>query len=235
MSGKLVLVPTPIHESLPLEPVALSLLQADALKENTIIAMEEHKVGRQRWLKWGLPRESIEAFVLFNEHTSDKEIPELMKKLKAGFTVYLMSDGGLPAFCDPGQKLIEACHKQRIKVTSTPFPNSIALAVSLSGFAHDTFYFAGFIPLKSPEREQAFKRLSQSKEMSILMDTPYRLGKVLSELKEHLPPHREIFLASDLNAPEELLLRGSVDSVIKSLNPSEKREFILLIAPVSKA
>ena len=235
MSGKLVLVPTPIHESLPLEPVALSLLQADALKENTIIAMEEHKVGRQRWLKWGLPRESIEAFVLFNEHTSDKEIPELMKKLKAGLTVYLMSDGGLPAFCDPGQKLIEACHKQRIKVTSTPFPNSIALAVSLSGFAHDTFYFAGFIPLKSPEREQAFKRLSQSKEMSILMDTPYRLGKVLSELKEHLAPQREIFLASDLNAPEELLLRGSVDSVIKSLNPSEKREFILLIAPVSKA
>lgn len=235
MSGKLVLVPTPIHEALPLEPVALSLLQADALKENTIIAMEEHKVGRQRWLKWGLPRESIETFVLFNEHTSDKEIPELMKKLKAGFTVYLMSDGGLPAFCDPGQKLIEACHKQRIKVTSTPFPNSIALAVSLSGFAHDTFYFAGFIPLKSPEREQAFKRLSQSKEMSILMDTPYRLGKVLGELKEHLAPQREIFLASDLNAPEELLLRGSVDSVIKSLNPSEKREFILLIAPVSKA
>jgi 16S rRNA (cytidine1402-2'-O)-methyltransferase len=78
VSGKLVLVPTPIHEALPLEPVALSLLQADALKKNTIIAMEEHKVGRQRWLKWGLPRESIEAFVLFNEHTSDKEIPELM-------------------------------------------------------------------------------------------------------------------------------------------------------------
>jgi 16S rRNA (cytidine1402-2'-O)-methyltransferase len=233
VSGKLVLVPTPIYESLPLEPVALGLLQEDALKENTIIAMEEHKVGRQRWLKWGLPRESIESFLLFNEHTSTKEIPELLKKLKAGFTVYLMSDGGLPAFCDPGQKLIEACHKQRIKVTSTPFPNSIALAVSLSGFAHDTFYFAGFIPLKSPEREQTLKKLSQSREMSILMDTPYRLNKILSELKEHLAPNREIFLASDLNSPEELLIRGTIETVMKSLNPSEKREFILLLAPLS--
>ncbi|MFY7994257.1 MAG: SAM-dependent methyltransferase [Bacteriovoracaceae bacterium] len=231
MSGKLILVPTPIHESLPLEPVAQSMLLENALDEKTIIAVEEHKVGRQRWLKWGLPRESIEHFVLFNEHTSLKEIPELLKKLKAGFNIYLMSDGGLPAFCDPGQKLIESCHKQGIKVTSTPFPNSIALAVSLSGFPHDTFYFAGFIPLKSPEREESLKRLAQSPEMSILMDTPYRLSKILSELQEQLSPHREIFLASDLNSPEELLLRGPVQTIINSLKPSEKREFILLIAP----
>lgn len=231
MSGKLILIPTPIHESLPLEPVAQSMLLETALDEKTIIAVEEHKVGRQRWLKWGLPRECIEHFVLFNEHTSSKEIPELVKKLKAGFNIYLMSDGGLPAFCDPGQKLIESCHKQGIKVTSTPFPNSIALAVSLSGFPHDTFYFAGFIPLKSPEREASLKRLALSPEMSILMDTPYRLGKILSELQELLPANREIFLASDLNSPEELLLRGPVQTIINSLKPSEKREFILLIAP----
>lgn len=231
MTGKLVLVPTPIHESLPLEPVAQALLLENALKENVIIAVEEHKVGRQRWLKWGLPRESIENFVLFNEHTSDKEIPELLKKLKAGATVYLMSDGGLPAFCDPGQKLIEACHKQRVKVTSTPFPNSIALSVTLSGFPHESFYFAGFLPLKSPEREKSLKRLAQSSEVSILMDTPYRLMKVLAELKEILPPSREIFLGCDLNSPEELLLRGPVESLIKALGPSEKREFILLIGP----
>ncbi len=231
MSGKLILVPTPIYESLPLEPVALAMLLENSLNENTIIAVEEHKVGRQRWLKWGLPREAIEKFVLFNEHTSSKEIPELMKKLKSSHTVYLMSDGGLPAFCDPGQKLIEACHKQRIEVTSTPFPNSIALSVSLSGFPHDSFYFAGFLPLKSPDREKALKRLASSTEMSILMDTPYRLNKVLGELKEVLPPGREIFIGMDLNAPEEKLLRGTVDSVIKALGPSEKREFILIIGP----
>ncbi len=234
MSGKLILVPTPIHESLPLETVAQSLLLEDSLKEKTIIAVEEHKVGRQRWLKWGLPRETIEKFVLFNEHTSTNEVPELIKKLKAGFTVYLMSDGGLPAFCDPGQKLIEACHRQGIKVTSTPFPNSIALAVSLSGFPHETFYFAGFIPIKSPERESSLKRLSQSKEMSILMDTPYRLNKILMELKEVISPSREVFLASDLNSPDELLLRGSIDSVLGALKSSEKREFILIIGPQTK-
>lgn len=234
MSGKLILVPTPIHESLPLESVALASLLEDALKENIVIAVEEHKVGRQRWLKWGLPREAIEKFILFNEHTSDKEIPGLIQKLKSGASVYLMSDGGLPAFCDPGQKLIDSAHKNRIKVTSTPFPNSIALAVSLSGFPHDTFYFAGFVPLKSPEREQRMKSLAHNPEMSILMDTPYRLGKILSELKDLLPPNREIFLASDLNSPEELLLRGPIDTVIKALNPSEKREFILIIAPSKK-
>src|SRR5690242_20457626 len=112
----LILVPTPLQDDLPLESVALERLKADALKDNIVLLVEEHKVARQRWLKWGLPREAIEKFVLFNEHTQKETLPEVLKKLKAGNDVYLLSDCGLPAFCDPGQVLVDACHKQRIKV-----------------------------------------------------------------------------------------------------------------------
>jgi 16S rRNA (cytidine1402-2'-O)-methyltransferase len=104
----LILVPTPLQDDLPLETVALKLLLENCLKENVLLLVEEHKVARQRWLKWGLPREAIEKFVLFNEHTQKETMSDVLKKLKTGMEVYLLSDCGLPAFCDPGQVLVDS-------------------------------------------------------------------------------------------------------------------------------
>lgn len=226
----LTLIPTPLQDDLPLETVALKILHENALKENTLLLVEEHKVARQRWLKWGLPREAIERFVLFNEHSQKTELPEVLKKLKAGMDVYLLSDCGLPAFCDPGQNLVDACHKQGIKVTATPFPNSIALAVSLSGFSHDTFVFSGFVPVKEPERTQWMKKELKRPETLIWMETPYRLKKILEELAA-LEGKREVFLALDLGSPSEELRRGKADRISSSVQVSEKREFVLVIGP----
>lgn len=227
----LILVPTPLQDDLPLESVALELLKENALKENVVLLVEEHKVARQRWLKWGLPREAIEKFVLFNEHTQKEALPEVMKKLKAGNDVYLLSDCGLPAFCDPGQVLVDACHKQRIKVTSTPFPNSIALSVSLSGFSHESFVFSGFVPVKEPQRTQWMKKELKRAETLVWMETPYRLKKLLEELAA-IEQKREVFLALDLGSPSEELLRGSAGKIASLIPEKEKREFVLLLAPL---
>lgn len=226
----LTLVPTPLQDDLPLEPTALGLLQKDCLNANVLLLVEEHKVARQRWLKWGLPREAIERFVLFNEHTQKEVTPEILKKLKTGTRAYLLSDCGLPAFCDPGQSLVDSCHRQRIKVTSTPFPNSISLAVALSGFPHDTFVFSGFIPVKEPERSVWMKGQLRRPEVLIWMETPYRLGKVLKEIQV-LKCARELFLAMDLGGPEETLLRGNVDQIVSFIPEKDKREFVLLLGP----
>lgn len=228
---ELILVPTPIQDDLPLEPVALEKLKEDALKEDVLILVEEHKVGRQRWIKWGLPREAIERFVLFNEHTQVKIQDEVVKLIKGGKRAYLLSDCGLPAFCDPGQLLVDACHKNGIKVTATPYPNSISLAVALSGFPHDTFVFSGFVPVKEPDRTSWMKKELKRPETLVWMETPYRLKKLVEELKE-TGSKRDIFLALDLGAGNELLVRGSPQSVAGKLTVDEKREFVLVIAPL---
>lgn len=225
----LVLVPTPIHDELPLEPIALKRLLDDSLKENVVLLVEEHKVARQRWLKWGLPREAIEKFILFNEHSQEKILPDVMKELKSGKLVYLLSDCGLPAFCDPGQKLVDSCHKQGVKVTATPFPNSIALAVALSGFSHQSFVFSGFVPAQVPERGEWMKKELKRPETLVWMETPYRLKKLLEDLDSC---SRELFLGLDLGAASEQLLRGNSKKLLKELGENLKREFVLLIAPV---
>lgn len=226
----LILVPTPLHDDLPLESVALKLLGEECLNENIILLVEEHKVGRQRWLKWGLPREAIEKFILFNEHTQEKLVPDVMKLLKSGKKVFLLSDCGLPAFCDPGQTLVDSCHKQGIKVTSTPFSNSIALAIALSGFTHDSFVFSGFIPVKEPQRSEWMVKELKRPETLIWMETPYRLKKLMEDLQKN-NVKREIFFACDLGGPEELLIRGSIASVAGRVTQLEKREFVLVLGP----
>ncbi len=228
----LILVPTPIQEDHPLETTARELLLSDCMKEEVLILVEEHKVGRQRWLKWGLPREAIDKFILYNEHSQEKITGDIIKEIKTGKRAYLLSDCGLPAFCDPGQHLVDQCHKQGLKVSATPFPNSIALALALSGFSHATFLFNGFIPVKEPERSDWMKLNLKRPETLIWMETPYRLKKLLDDLVK-LDPKREIFMGVDLGGKEELLVRGKAQSVAGRFDGSEKREFVMVLSPLT--
>lgn len=228
MKGKLILVPTPIDDVSPLEPMALGLLKEATFDENCLIAVEDAKPGRRRWLHWGLPREAIAEFVLYNEHTRKNELGHLLERLLAGATVYLMSDGGLPAFCDPGRDLVDACHKRDIIVSATPFCNSVLLALALSGIKHDKFMFCGFLPAKKEERSEELKKIMQQRETQILMDTPYRLSKTLEEVAL-ISPQKDVFLALNLNHKDELLLRGKASKVARKVS-GLKAEFILVIS-----
>ncbi len=228
MTGTLTLIPTPISSDIALEPIARELL-ANGYANGSLILVEEHKVARRRWIKEELPREAIDDFVLYNEHSFQEAGEDALKALKSGTDVFLFSDCGLPAFCDPGRLLVESCHKKKIKVTSAPFANSIALALALSGFVHDKFIFEGFIPARRPERGQELKRILREKRTTILMDTPYRLLKFLEEIST-AGFSREIFLGMNLNCPNEQLLRGNIKDIIKNIK-EPKSEFILILGP----
>ena len=236
--GVLTLIPTPIDEQSPLEQTAHNLLLNAAEKGNSLFVIEDLKPGRRRWLKWKLPRKCVDDFILYNEHSAREISSKLLTELKKGRNVYLMSDGGLPAFCDPGIELVDLCHKNGIKVTSTPFANSISLALALSGFSHNKFVFEGFLPRDTGSRKGAITAILKEPRTTILMDTPYRLKKTLEELKtmmNKLHSRREVFLAMNLNEPDsELLLRGTPSDILNKLE-TFKHEFILIIAPGKKA
>lgn len=238
MKGLLTLIPTPLQEDLPLEPQALELLHKVASDPESLILVEELKVGRQRWLRWGLPRETIERFIPFNEHTHSEQEKIVLPLLKKGAQAILMSDGGLPAFCDPGQQLVNLCHENKIRVTSTSFPNSIALSLALSGFSHHQFFFAGFLPQKDPERKKALEGIWKNPHTQILMDTPYRRARLLDELAASCPSsqtQRKWLLALELNGSQEKLLRGDLRSLIDESKALEKQEFILVLDQLRSA
>lgn len=230
--GILTLVPTPISETGLLEPVALEkLLKAATTEaETSIFVIEDLKPGRRRWLGFGLPRESIDSFVQYNEHTAAVVSKELLAKLQAGFNVFLMSDGGLPAFYDPGIELVDLCHKNNIQVTSTPFFNSISLALALSGFSHKKFWFEGFLPIDANDRASVIKNIMNMKHTAIVMDTPYRLKRVLEEFQASFgSSKKKLFVALDLNSPTEELRRGTPSELLAAI-VDQKREFVLIVS-----
>lgn len=228
----LILIPTPIDETSKLNPESFDALLEASTNPNAIIAVEDLKPARRRWIQFGLPREAIDRFIQLNEHTTKLETENLLCELKNGKAVYLMSDGGLPAFCDPGRELVYLCHKNNIKVTSGPFFNSVILALALSGFKHDEFYFHGFLPLKDEDRDLKIKKILDSKVTSILMDTPYRLKKVMSEFLKYKNQYKfkELFLAQNLNTDNENLTLFNLAS-LKEGTEFGKVEFILIVSP----
>ena len=229
MTGRLVLIPTPIDDQSPLEPTAHAMLMKAALErpEHSVFAIEDLKPGRARWLSWGLPREVVDDFVLYNEHTREEIRGELLERMYMGSDVYLMSDGGLPAFCDPGRHLVAACHRDGLSVTSTPFPNSTLLALALSGFDHNEFLFKGFLPVEKGERKKALGEIAKRSGTIVLMETPYRLTRLLEELNGLWKG--QAFMALDLCMPSQELILGSISDIARRCK-GQKREFVLILS-----
>jgi 16S rRNA C1402 (ribose-2'-O) methylase RsmI len=60
------------------------------------------------------------------------------------------------------------------------------------------------------------------------MDTPYRLGAVLSDVEKVFGQRKQITLACDLTQHSESILRGEISEIIKQVL-KRKAEFILII------
>ena len=220
------MIPTTISDEYELDEVTKKRIW-EGIKRKDLFLIEEHKVARRRWIKWGFDREMIDSFIIFNEHNQKIDFQQYLQKLKDGQNIYLMSDCGLPAFCDPGRLLIEFCHKNNIKVTSLAFSNSVLLALTLSGFESNRFRFLGFIPRESENRIKFYQEINLINETCLIMDTPYRLNKVIEEVSTHLADKR-VFLAMNLQSKQEDYFIGPAKK-LKGKYKGEKAEFVLVI------
>ncbi len=227
----LLLVSTPIAEEGTISEELKSRL-LKAFEDGETLLIEDEKPARRRWRAWDLPREAIETFVPYNEHTRQELDSSLIQRLKSGEKMLLMSDGGTPGFCDPGRSLIEKCHQNRIKVSITESFNSLIPAVALSGFTEGAFEFHGFPPRDKEMRKSFFKKLFQSSSCSIFMDTPYRLDRVLDEVvfasENSNAQSRRHAVVMDINRESEAILWGDLKGIKKEA-PLGKREFLWVV------
>lgn len=201
----------------------ITLRALEVLNNADLIIGEEFKeVSR---LLRGLEIKNKDLEVL-NEHSEDQDILELLEKCQSQ-NVCLVSDCGTPSFCDPGFQLVKLCREHNIPVVSVPGASSLMALVSLSSAQLRSFYFAGFPPRDKEERRQFFKKLSTYKEPIVLMDTPYRLNKVLQECAQVMPK-RKALLGMGLTSAEEEVFENTLQELNKQI-PKSKREFVLLI------
>jgi 16S rRNA (cytidine1402-2'-O)-methyltransferase len=140
----------------------------------------------------------------------------------------LISDCGTPAFADPGALLVQLAMDYEIKVVPVPGASSLMELLSISPEPLKEFYFAGFLPRKEDERKAKLDQLRKMRVPVVLMDTPYRLERMLQDIQNTFGKGRVITLGLNLTMPNEKVIHQPVGEVLKKLK-GQKAEFILIV------
>jgi 16S rRNA (cytidine1402-2'-O)-methyltransferase len=147
-----------------------------------------------------------------HEHNEASRSAQLISELHAGRSAAYISDAGMPGVSDPGQRLVNACIRAGIPVEVLPGPSAVTTALIGSGFPADAFFFGGFLPVKSGQRERALTKALERDETSVFFESPHRIDGTL-ELLARLAPERSICVARELTKKFEEYRRGAAAAV----------------------
>ena len=139
MSGVLYLVATPIGN---LEDITLRAIKT--LNESSIVLAENTKTSKKLFSAHGINSK----LVSFNDFSSDTKIVSLLRKLKGGDSISLISDAGTPLISDPGFNLVSQAIDANIIIESIPGPSAVIAGLITSGIDNQKFIFEGFLPKK---------------------------------------------------------------------------------------
>jgi len=221
---KLFIVPTPIGNLQDITFRAISVL-----KSVDLILAEDTRVSG-KLLKHFEIDTKMQSYHMHNEH---KVLKSIVKKLKSGIEIALISDAGTPAISDPGFLLTRACVDNGIAIECLPGATAFVPALVNSGLPNDRFVFEGFLPLKKG-RQTRLKLLAQEARTIVIYVSPHKLNKTLEDIAIHFGPERNISVSRELSKIYEETLRGSVKSVLDYYNSNPaKGEIVLIISGLS--
>ncbi len=220
---KLYLVPTPIGN---LEDITLRAIRVLG-EVDGILAEDTRNSGQLlKHLNISKPLYSHHAH---NEHTG---VPGVVKMLKEGKSLALISDAGTPGISDPGYLLVKACVDNGIEVESLPGATAFVPALVNSGFPTDRFVYEGFLPHKKG-RQTRWKALAEEERTIVLYESPHRLVKALEQIIEFISADRLVMVGREISKLHEQMVRGTATEVLAyfTAHPDKVRgEIVIVIA-----
>ena len=174
-----------------------------------------------------------EKLIEFSEHTKQKDIYEIVEKILNCEVSTLISDCGTPVLEDPGKILLEYCYSNNIKVSPIPGVSSITAAIMCLPFNFKEFYYAGLLSRDDKEREKKLIHLKKFNIPIIILDTPYRMNKVLNVIKKVYSKNKIVGLCLDLTTEKEEIIIdeiGNICDMFNKNNDKNKREFVIIIS-----
>ena len=209
--GRLIVCPTPIGN---LEDVTLRVLSS--LREADLVACEDTRRTRVLLDRYGVSAK----LVSYHEHNERARSAELVKRMRDGATVALVSDAGMPLVSDPGFVLVQACVAAGLAVEVLPGPSAALAALVASALPADHWHFAGFLPRKRGELEALF-------------ESPKRIASSLAVLAVELG-ERPVAVCRELTKIHEEIVRGTAAEVAaRYADAPPKGEVALVVGPAS--
>lgn len=231
--GRLLLIPT------DLSPATVDAWAGRAFRQAVAglrcFVVEHPKTARQFLKSLGLVVQELDLHVL-DEHSGPADVEQLARLLESG-DVGLLSEAGCPAVADPGAALVEQAQLLGAPVVPLVGPSSLMLALMASGLNGQRFAFHGYLPVRSPEREDVIRKLeARSKregETQLFIEAPYRNDQLLGALLATCQPQTRLCLATELTAAEESIRTRTIAEWAKGPIPALDRRptvFLLLAA-----
>jgi 16S rRNA (cytidine1402-2'-O)-methyltransferase len=221
----LFLVATPIGN---LGDITLRAL--DVLRNADLIACEDTRHSAHLLRHF----EIFKPLVSYHEHNEAMRSAELLQRLQDGQNVAVISDAGMPGISDPGQRLLHACIAHNLPYTVIPGPSALLTAIVGSGFPTEQFFFGGFLPNKSGQREREVLAAGARTETSIFFESPYRLLKTLAVFATYFP-QRQLCVTRELTKQfEEFRIGIAADLVSHYIAHPPKGEIVLLVRALTK-
>ena len=198
----LYIVSTPIGN---LDDITIRAI--DVLKKSDIILCEDtrHSLKLLNHLKI---KKKMISYHKFNEK---HELENIIKYLKDGKILSLISDAGTPALSDPGRLLIQTCIEKKINIVPIPGASSISTSISISGFK-DQFLFYGFLPKTEKELEKILSSLSQYSFSQVFFIPAIKINFYLKYFKKFFFG-RKILVARELTKLHESFYRDDIDKI----------------------
>ena len=201
---QLYIVPTPIGN---MEDITLRAIET--LKNSDIILAEDTRHAKKLLKHYNILTK-VNSYHLNNEH---KRVDEYLQMLVNGSTVSLITDAGTPCISDPGFLLIRESIKKNITITCLPGPTAFVPALVMSGLPSESFIFEGFLPRKKGRKSKLLE-ISKNTKTTIIYESPFRIIKTLSEMKETIGSDRKIAIVREISKIYEEVFRGTIDEAI---------------------
>jgi 16S rRNA (cytidine1402-2'-O)-methyltransferase len=208
----------------------ITLRALETLRLADVVAAEDTRHSGNLLRKYEIHK----PLVSFHAHNEARRTQELIAQLQAGRQVALITDAGLPGVSDPGARLVRACAEAGLPYTIIPGPSAVLTGLVGSGLPADRFYYAGFLPTKSGQRERELRNALERMETSVFFESPYRLVRTL-EVCARLAPGRLLCVARELTKQFEEYRRGNgVDLLAHYQQHPPKGEITFVVAGRSK-
>ena len=218
---KLYLVPTPVGNL-----GDMTYRGVEVLRSVDLILAEDTRTSRVLLQHYGIDT-PLQSYHIFNEHQT---VAGLVERLLSGTTIAVITDAGTPGISDPGFLLVREAVKAGVEVDCLPGATAFVPALIDSGLPCDRFVFLGFLPHKKG-RQTAIRALAEEERTMVIYESPYRLVKLLEELKEVLGEERQVSVSREISKLHAETARGSLAEVLAHFSQKEvKGEIVVILA-----
>jgi 16S rRNA (cytidine1402-2'-O)-methyltransferase len=223
------LIPSLLHEE-GLQSIPPYI--TDAVKKCNVFFVENERTTR-RYFKQLWKEMVIDNYEWIVVNEKETPVEAFKQKIKEGKIIGIVSEAGCPGVADPGQQLIAIAQQMNIEVKPLVGPNSILLALMASGMNGQQFQFAGYLPVKEPDRSKAIKELEAESARKnctqIFIETPYRNNQLIETIFKTTKPATQFCIAVDITGPNEWIKTKTIAEWKNNIPDIHKRPAIFLL------